>query len=114
MSTAIVTKENIIYEYIKLGRFNNPTAIWQNFMPAFVGLCMANSQFPSIAVILLFLFASSLIRASGCTINDLWDRKIDAKVARTKNRPLASRQINSATGSMFLIYFTFYLPCDIT
>ena len=30
-----------------------------------------------------------LLRGAGCTVNDLWDRKLDKKVARTANRPLA-------------------------
>ncbi len=28
------------------------------------------------------------MRGAGCTINDLWDRDIDARVARTAQRPL--------------------------
>jgi 4-hydroxybenzoate polyprenyltransferase len=40
---------------------------------------------------LLALFAGGalLLRGAGCTVNDLWDRKLDKKVARTANRPLA-------------------------
>ena len=31
------------------------------------------------------------MRAAGiCIINDLWDRDIDKKIKRTKNRPIAS------------------------
>lgn len=33
------------------------------------------------------------MRAAGCIVNDLFDRKIDAQVARTKTRPLASGEI---------------------
>ncbi|MGQ3192943.1 UbiA family prenyltransferase [Neoaquamicrobium sediminum] len=31
-----------------------------------------------------------LLRGAGCTVNDLWDRDLDAAVARTRSRPLAS------------------------
>ena len=30
------------------------------------------------------------MRGAGCTINDCWDRRFDARVARTRTRPLAS------------------------
>lgn len=30
------------------------------------------------------------MRGAGCTINDMWDKEIDAKVARTRDRPLVS------------------------
>lgn len=33
------------------------------------------------------------MRSAGCIINDLWDKDFDAQVERTKNRPLASGQM---------------------
>jgi 4-hydroxybenzoate polyprenyltransferase len=38
----------------------------------------------------LFFLGSIAMRSAGCIINDWWDREIDAQVARTRNRPLAS------------------------
>jgi 4-hydroxybenzoate polyprenyltransferase len=38
----------------------------------------------------LFGTGAFLMRGAGCTINDLWDRKLDVQVERTRNRPLAS------------------------
>jgi 4-hydroxybenzoate polyprenyltransferase len=34
----------------------------------------------------LFGFGAIVMRGAGCTINDMWDRNIDSKVARTKTR----------------------------
>lgn len=42
------------------------------------------------------------MRGAGCTINDLWDKDIDAKVERTKNRPLANKQITMLDTWFFL------------
>lgn len=42
----------------------------------------------------LFGAGSFLMRGAGCTINDMWDRRIDVKVARTRDRPIASNQVN--------------------
>lgn len=51
---------------------------------------------------LLALFGTGalLLRGAGCTVNDLWDRDLDAKVERTRSRPIASGQITpfQATG----------------
>ena len=38
----------------------------------------------------LFGTGAFLMRGAGCTINDLWDRKLDSQVERTRDRPLAS------------------------
>ena len=35
-------------------------------------------------------FGAICMRGAGCTINDLWDRDVDNKVARTKIRPVAA------------------------
>ena len=44
--------------------------------------------------VLIFTIGGIVMRSAGCIINDLWDRKIDAQVARTKNRPLASGELS--------------------
>ena len=42
------------------------------------------------------------MRGAGCTINDLWDRDLDSKVARTRTRPLAAKEISPAAAVAFL------------
>src|SRR5690606_18776383 len=53
---------------------------------------------------LIFLFAvgAVVMRAAGCVLNDFIDRNLDKKVARTKNRPLASGEISSAGAIIFM------------
>ena len=50
----------------------------------------------------LFGTGAIIMRGAGCTINDLWDKDIDAKVARTKNRPLASGDVTQLDAIVFL------------
>ena len=50
----------------------------------------------------LFSAGAVLLRGAGCTINDIWDRKVDAKVERTKNRPIASGRIMVPNAVAFL------------
>ena len=47
------------------------------------------------------------MRSAGCVINDLWDRKIDKQIKRTKNRPLASGEISitNAFKALFILLF---------
>jgi para-hydroxybenzoate--polyprenyltransferase, mitochondrial len=42
------------------------------------------------------------MRGVGCTVNDILDKKIDAKVERTKLRPIASDQISTPKALAFL------------
>lgn len=42
------------------------------------------------------------LRGAGCTINDMWDRDLDAKVARTQYRPLASGKLNMIQATAWL------------
>lgn len=42
------------------------------------------------------------MRGAGCTINDMWDKDIDAKVERTKTRPLVSGEITQFDALVFL------------
>ncbi len=42
------------------------------------------------------------MRAAGCVVNDIWDRKLDAQVERTRVRPLASGEISVCQALIFL------------
>jgi 4-hydroxybenzoate polyprenyltransferase len=50
-------------------------------------------QWPNPRLLALFVVGAVLMRAAGCAFNDIVDRDIDGKVARTAGRPVASGQI---------------------
>jgi 4-hydroxybenzoate polyprenyltransferase len=65
----------------------------------------------------LFTVGSVAMRGAGCIINDMWDRKYDAQVERTKDRPLASGEIGLASATAVLatqlgigLSVLYYLP----
>ncbi|ORC87121.1 prenyltransferase [Trypanosoma theileri] len=60
---------------------------------------------PFIPVHLIILFATGafLMRSAGCVINDMWDRKFDRLVERTKTRPLASGAMSMTEASGVLV-----------
>jgi len=76
---------------LKLMRADKPVAYLLVFFPALFGLLLANpSKSELIHLLPLFILGSITARSLGCIINDIFDRKFDKHVTRTKNRPLAS------------------------
>jgi len=83
--------------WLKLGRFDRPTGIWLLMLPGWQAIALAGAiygQFPSPLLLVEFFFGAALMRAAGCAFNDIVDRDIDAKVARTAGRPIPSGQIS--------------------
>ena len=80
--------------FINVTRLNKPIGFLLLFWPCSWGLSLALYFNGDLNIFLyhLFLFfcGSVLMRSTGCIINDIVDEKIDKKVFRTKNRPIAS------------------------
>ncbi len=53
-------------------------------------------------IVFLFCLGAIIMRAAGCVINDLWDKNLDQKVARTQMRPLASGALSRKQALLFL------------
>ncbi|QCE32149.1 4-hydroxybenzoate polyprenyltransferase [Acetobacteraceae bacterium] len=91
--------------YALLMRLDRPVAIWLLFQPCAFGVFLApqsRSPWQCLTWLLFFLLGSFTMRSAGCIINDLWDRKFDALVERTKTRPLASGAV-SVSQAVFLL-----------
>jgi 4-hydroxybenzoate polyprenyltransferase len=56
----------------------------------------------SVTNLVLFGAGAMVMRGAGCTVNDIWDRNIDSKVERTKQRPIASKKITVPEAVAFL------------
>jgi 4-hydroxybenzoate polyprenyltransferase len=77
--------------YLLLARLDRPIGAWLLFLPGLWGILLAGEPgVRSIRLVLLFGTGAVVMRAAGCVVNDLWDRDIDRRVARTAGRPLAS------------------------
>ena len=76
----------------QLSRLDKPIGTWLLAWPCFWSIALAAPPGGPLDVRLLALFGTGavLLRGAGCTVNDLWDRDLDRRVARTKTRPLAS------------------------
>jgi 4-hydroxybenzoate polyprenyltransferase len=72
--------------------------------PALWSLFIASEGSPPVRLIVIFTLGAFLMRSAGCAINDIADRRVDALVARTQRRPLASGALSVKTAmAVFLI-----------
>ena len=93
--------------YGRLARWDRPIGFYLLFWPCAWGIGLAALAQPAIgfgwwAAVLMFLGAI-LMRGAGCTFNDIVDRDIDMKVARTRSRPIPSGQVTSREAFYFLV-----------
>ena len=83
-----------ILSFINLLRLNRPIGIFLLLWPTLWALWLSSNGVPDLRILVIFILGVILTRSLGCAVNDLIDRNIDSKVARTKNRPLATGQIS--------------------
>jgi 4-hydroxybenzoate polyprenyltransferase len=90
--------------YLRLARLDRPIGIWLLLFPCWWSLALATEKgaVPDWRLMALFALGAIVMRGAGCTINDIVDRDIDAKVARTATRPLASGALSLTQAFVFL------------
>ena len=90
--------------YATLARLDRPIGAWLLFLPGLWSILLARPA-PARAASLIALFAvgSLVMRAAGCTVNDMWDRDMDRRVTRTAARPLASGALRMREAAGFLL-----------
>ena len=99
--------------YLDLIRFRQPIGSALLILPCLFALSLifkTNANIESskfINHLILFTLGGFLMRSAGCIINDLFDKNFDKKVARTKNRPLASQKISVKNSIIFLLILLF-------
>ena len=77
-----------------LARFDRPIGWWLLFWPGAWGVALAGGAIARWDLILWLLIGSIAMRGAGCVYNDIVDRDLDAQVARTRSRPLASGAVS--------------------
>jgi 4-hydroxybenzoate polyprenyltransferase len=92
--------------YLRLGRLDRPIGAWLLLLPCWwsVGLAAVRSAQPiNLWHVLLFFVGAFAMRGAGCTWNDIVDRDLDARVERTRSRPIPSGQVGVAGAAAFLL-----------
>ena len=87
---------------ILLTRLNKPIGFFLLLWPTLTALVVAQQGIPELKIVIIFIIGTILMRSAGCIANDLADRKIDKHVARTKNRPLATKEIPISEALLYL------------
>ncbi|MDX2142236.1 MAG: 4-hydroxybenzoate octaprenyltransferase [Rhodospirillaceae bacterium] len=88
--------------YARLMRLDRPIGTWLLLWPCWWSLALAGAGPFAWHIYVLFGLGAVVMRGAGCTYNDIIDRDIDAKVARTATRPLPSGQVTRLQAWMFL------------
>ena len=83
-------------------RLDRPIGWWLLFWPGAWGLALAGNGLASWRMIVWFLLGSIVMRGAGCVWNDIADRDLDRKVARTTSRPLASGRLSVAHAALWM------------
>jgi 4-hydroxybenzoate polyprenyltransferase len=93
--------------YLRLARVDRPTGFWLLAIPCFWSVALASrsigADYPDAWLLVLFAIGAVVMRAAGCTYNDIVDKDIDAKVARTQGRPLPSGEVSEKSATIFML-----------
>ncbi|MBV9990993.1 MAG: 4-hydroxybenzoate octaprenyltransferase [Alphaproteobacteria bacterium] len=95
--------------YLRLMRLDRPIGTWLLFWPCAFGLLLGATEgdrpfntLRDLWLLILFGLGSVVMRGAGCTYNDIVDRDFDARVARTRGRPIPSGAIGLRDAWLFL------------
>ncbi len=97
--------------YAKLMRLDRPIGTWLLLWPCWWSLVFALEAAPATArdwlylgwLYVLFGVGAMVMRGAGCTYNDIVDRDFDAKVERTRTRPIPSGQVSVRQAIVFML-----------
>jgi 4-hydroxybenzoate polyprenyltransferase len=97
-----------IQPYLRLMRLDRPIGTWLLYWPCVFGLvlgaCAESRPFGTLHDLLyvaLFGLGAIVMRGAGCTYNDIVDREFDARVARTRGRPIPSGAVSVRQAWLF-------------
>jgi 4-hydroxybenzoate polyprenyltransferase len=93
--------------YLRLCRLDRPIGSWLLLMPCWWSAALSAGIAHDVKAlpltVLLFFIGAFAMRGAGCTWNDITDRDLDAKVERTRSRPIPAGQVSVTQALVFLI-----------
>ena len=93
--------------YLLLARADRPIGTWLLLWPGWWSIALAagagGARWPDPLLLVLFGLGAWLLRAAGCTLNDIADRDYDGRVARTRARPLPSGAVSVTQAVAFMV-----------
>ena len=91
-----------VRDLASMARFDRPIGWWLLFWPGAWAIALAGNGLEHWRMILWFLVGSIAMRAAGCVWNDIVDRDLDKKVARTASRPVAAGRISVIQAALWM------------
>jgi 4-hydroxybenzoate polyprenyltransferase len=101
-----------LQNYCQLIRIDKPIGILLLLWPTLIALLLATHGHLSAKLLFIFLAGTILTRSAGCVLNDIFDRKLDQHVLRTRLRPIASGDVSVREALLlcaFLLLLAFIL-----
>lgn len=98
MSNLSERPEPVWITVLRLLRWDKPEGRLILMIPALWAVFLAARGTPPLPFVVIIVLGTLATSAAGCVINDLWDRNIDPRVQRTRDRPLASRALSVKVG----------------
>jgi 4-hydroxybenzoate polyprenyltransferase len=92
-----------IRPYASLMRLDRPIGAWLLYWPGAWAVALAGFGRPGAALLLWLALGAFAMRSAGCVYNDIVDRELDARVERTRLRPLASGRASLAGAWILLV-----------
>lgn len=92
--------------YAALARFDRPIGWWLLFWPCIYGLGLSGGLPQLWPLALWMLLGAIAMRGAGCVYNDIVDRDLDARVERTRNRPVASGAVSLKAAWAWLVFLS--------
>ncbi|PAY07017.1 MULTISPECIES: 4-hydroxybenzoate octaprenyltransferase [Bradyrhizobium] len=93
--------------YLRLARYDRPIGSWLLLMPCWWSAALAAGVAHDVRslplTVLLFFIGAFVMRGAGCTWNDITDRDLDAKVERTRSRPIPAGQVTVTQAVVFMV-----------
>jgi len=89
--------------WVELLRWQKPSGRLILLIPAGWSLWLLPAGPPAPSLVGLIVLGGLAVSGAGCVANDLWDRRLDPLVERTRDRPLASGRVGVASALLLLL-----------
>jgi len=93
--------------YLRLARLDRPIGSWLLLLPCWWSAALACALARDVGhlpiILALFFVGAFAMRGAGCTWNDISDRDLDARVERTRSRPIPAGQVGVWQALAFLV-----------
>ena len=89
--------------WLELLRWHKPSGRLILLIPAGWALWLGPSVPPPALLVTWIVLGGLAVSGAGCVANDLWDRRIDPQVERTRHRPLAAGRLGVGTATVLLL-----------